>query len=86
MRAAKRNKILAKWAGGRLGYTRDALDKYVRSVIFSHLVSRNDERIIATILSDFEKEGIHITEETIRRKIQSIETRIKHRAKSKDVD
>ena len=76
---ARRNKILAKWAGGRLGYRDSTLNKYVRSIVFIHVTTSNDKKIIDRILSDFKKADIKISKETIHQKIVAIEERIKAR-------
>jgi hypothetical protein len=80
---ARRNKILAKWAGGRLGYKDSVLNKYVRRIILSYLTTPNDRKLIQDILSDFQKADIKVNEETIRQKIQAIEERIQARRKVK---
>ncbi|MDR1982836.1 MAG: DUF1476 domain-containing protein [Holosporaceae bacterium] len=83
---ARRNKILAKWAGGRLGYKDHALNKYIRSIILSYLTVPNDRKMIDRILSDFKKVGIKMTKETISQKIEAIEERIKAKRGTKYID
>ncbi|MDR2724160.1 MAG: DUF1476 domain-containing protein [Holosporaceae bacterium] len=83
---ARRNKILAKWAGGRLGYKDSALNKYIRNIVFTHIMKPNDKKIINKILSDFKKADIKITEEVIYQKIKAIEERIKAKQNLKHVD
>jgi hypothetical protein len=86
-RTARRNKILAKWAGGRLGYKDNILERYVRSIILSYLVTPNDRKIVDRIMSDFQKAGIKMTEETVLQKIRAIEGRIRARQENlKHVD
>jgi hypothetical protein len=85
-KTARRNKILAKWAGGRLGYSGLTLEKYIRNTIFYYLLIPSDRKIISRILSDFKKAGIHTTEGIIRQKIRAIEERIKNKAHLKDVN
>jgi hypothetical protein len=82
---ARRNKILAKWAGGRLGYKDNVLNKYIRSVIFSHIITPNDRKMIDRILLDFEKANIKIPEEMIHQKIKAIEERIRVKLDMKHV-
>ncbi|MDR2158216.1 MAG: DUF1476 domain-containing protein [Holosporaceae bacterium] len=76
---ARRNKILAKWAGGRLGYKDGVLNKYVRRIILSYLTTPNERKMIDGILSDFQRAGIKMDEETICQKIRVIEDRIRAR-------
>jgi len=75
-RTARRNKILAKWVGGRLGYKEAALNKYVRSLVLFYLTLPNDRRMIDKILSDFQKANIRMSTEIIESKIKAIEERI----------
>ncbi|MDR0677485.1 MAG: DUF1476 domain-containing protein [Holosporaceae bacterium] len=79
LKTARRNKILAKWAGGRMGYKDSALNKYVKSMILSYLIAPSDRRIINRILSDFKKAKIKMTEDDIRKKIKAVEERIQSR-------
>ncbi|GHU11962.1 hypothetical protein FACS189449_04580 [Alphaproteobacteria bacterium] len=79
-KTAERNKIVAKWAAGRLGYKGEGLDRYVRNIIFSYLTVPSDSKMIHRILTDFQNEGIKISEDDIRDKIKSIEIRIKNKA------
>lgn len=73
---ARRNKIIAKWAGGRLGYSESTLNKYVRSVVLSYLVTPNDRKMVDRILEDFRKANINISEDVVSQKIKAIEERI----------
>ncbi|MDR0555445.1 MAG: DUF1476 domain-containing protein [Holosporaceae bacterium] len=83
---ARRNKILAKWAGGRLGYKESALNKYVRNLILSYLITPNDRKMIDRILLDFQKAHIKVSEKAIVEKIKAIEERIKAKRGNHVVD
>jgi hypothetical protein len=85
-KTARRNKILAQWAGGRLGYKDTVFSSYVRRKILSYLLSPDDERMISGILDDFRNENISMTEEIIKKKIRAIETRIRNKAELRNVD
>lgn len=76
---ARRNKVLAKWAGGRLNYTGGALANYVRDIIFDYLSTPNDRKIIERIMKDFQAANIRISEDEIKQKIHAIEARIKNK-------
>lgn len=78
---ARRNKIIAKWAGGRLGYEGTDLSRYVRKIILGYLLTPNDRVMVEKILSDFAKAKIPITEDTILNKLQSVEIRIKNKSR-----
>ncbi len=72
-----RNKEIAKWAAGRLGYKCDKMNAYVRNFIPLYLVMPIDRKMIDRILYDFRKENIPITEDDIVSKIKSVEERMK---------
>lgn len=79
-KTAQRNKIIAKWAAGRLGYKGLVLSRYVRNIIFSYLEVPNDRKMIDKILYDFKASDIYMSEETIKQKIKTVETRIRNKA------
>lgn len=78
-RTARKNKILAKWAAGRMGYDEKTRLRYVRNIIFSYLLVPNDRKIIDRIKSDFKAAGVVVSEDTIKQKIKAIEARIKNK-------
>lgn len=80
---ARRNKILAKWAAGRMNYTGAELSQYIRSVIFAYLIVPSDRKMIEKIMADFKAAHIHITEDEIKQKIAAIEGRIKNKMRLK---
>lgn len=78
---AKRNKILAKWAGGRLGLNGAALYMYVKKVILGYIKVPNERVMVERILADFKEAGIPMSAEIIHQKMKSVEERIKNKAK-----
>lgn len=83
---ARRNKIIAKWAGGRLGLTGSKLNQYVRNMIFSYLITPNDRKMVNQILMDFQKSSISMTEAIILEKMSTIENRIRNKVRVENVD
>ena len=81
---ARRNKILAKWAGGRLGYTGSELSKYIRKIVLSHIVLPNDRKLVDKIESDFIKNKIAVTREEIEHKMRTAESRAEKRSTEND--
>ena len=75
-----RNKVIAKWVAGRLGYKGDEMNSYVRNFILSCLAVPNDRKMIDRILADFKEESIPITEDDIVNKIKSVEERMRTKA------
>lgn len=78
---ARRNKIVAKWAGGRLGFSGTALTKYVRKIIFGYILIPNDRIMVEKILNDFKNAKIQMTADTIYQKLKSVEIRIRNRTR-----
>lgn len=83
---ARRNKILAKWAGGRLGLTGAALYMYVKKVILGYIKLPNERVMVERILADFKEAGIPMTGEIVYQKMRSVETRIKNKAAMENKD
>ena len=83
---AKRNKILAKWAAGRLGLQGIEASSYVRGIIFSYIMTPIDRKLVEKILADFAASKISVTEDAIWKKIKAIDTRIDNNAKMNEED
>lgn len=71
-----RNKVIAKWVAGRLGYKGAEMNSYVRNFILSCLVIHDDQKMIEKIMADFESENIFIKESEVLNKIKSVEERM----------
>ncbi|MDR3151319.1 MAG: DUF1476 domain-containing protein [Holosporaceae bacterium] len=80
-RTANRNKIIAKWAAGRLGYNGNEIDRYVKHIIFSYLMSPSDRRLIDRIHADFKAANIPLSENDIREKMKNVESRIREKSR-----
>jgi hypothetical protein len=79
---ARRNKILAKWAGGRLGYRNGALNKYIQELLLFYLATPDDRKMVDRILADFRKAGIKMSEGEVYEKVKSVEERVQAKAGS----
>lgn len=83
---ARRNKILAKWAGGRLGYKDAQLTCYIRRIILSYVLLPNDRKLIDRIEADFRAKGIDVPREDIVQKMNVVEGRVKRRREMQGAD
>lgn len=83
---ARRNKILAKWAGGRLGYKGSQLNSYVRKVVLSYLLIPNDRRLIDRIEQDFRDAEIEVSRDDIIQKMDTAAVRTKNRQEMQHAD
>lgn len=81
---ARRNKILAKWAGGRIGYKNLKLSHYVRKIVLSYILLPDDQRLVDKIEADFVLAGVNIKREEIVNKMRTAEIRSQNRRKSRN--
>lgn len=83
---ARRNKILAKWAGGRLGYKGAQLNGYVRKIILSYILLPNDRKLVDRIEQDFKAKEIEVPREDIVQKMNMVAERVKHKREMQCAD
>lgn len=62
---SRRNKMIAEWAGGKLGLTGAALEDYVKAVRKADLAEKGDGDVIRKILKDLTDKGIKSSEAEI---------------------
>jgi len=63
---ARRNKMLAEWAGAKLGIMGQALEDYVKAVRRADLEEKGDEDVFRKIRKDFDEKGLPIKDDEIR--------------------
>lgn len=63
---SRRNKMLAEWAGAKLGVTGAALEDYVKEVRRADLAEKGDDDVLRKVKADFDAKGIAISEADIR--------------------
>ena len=63
---ARRNKLLAEWAGTKLGITGDALADYSKEVVRADLEEKGDEDVFRKIRKDFDDKGVAVSDAEIR--------------------
>jgi hypothetical protein len=63
---ARRNKMLAEWAAGKLGITGPAVEDYVKAVRKADLAEKGDEDVFRKIRQDFDDNGVKIADSEIR--------------------
>lgn len=63
---ARRNKLLAEWAAGKLGISGDALQDYIRSVVKADLEEKGDEDVFRKLHNDFAEASVDISDAEIR--------------------
>ena len=63
---SRRNKMLAEWAGAKLGITGAALEDYVKAVRKADLAEKGDEDVFRKVKQDFADKGVAVTDAEIR--------------------
>jgi hypothetical protein len=63
---SRRNKMIAEWAGAKLGITGAALDDYIKAVRKADLVEKGDDDVFRKIRGDLDAKGIAVTDNEIR--------------------
>ena len=63
---ARRNKLLAEWAAGKLGISGEGVQDYVRSVIKADMEEKGDHDVFRRIRKDFDTTGVKIPDAEIR--------------------
>ena len=66
---SRRNKMLAEWAGAKLGITGAALEDYIKAVRKADLAEKGDEDVLRKVKQDFADKGIAIDEAEIRKQL-----------------
>jgi hypothetical protein len=63
---SRRNKLLAEWAGAKLGIMGAPLQDYVRSVVKADLEEKGDEDVFRKLHNDFAAAGVKVSETELR--------------------
>ena len=63
---SRRNKMLAEWAGAKLGMSDDEIANYIKEVRRSDLEEAGDDDVFRKLRADFDAKGVAITDDQIR--------------------
>lgn len=63
---SRRNKMLAEWAGAKLGMTGGALDDYIKAVRKADLSAAGDDDVLQKVKADFAAKGVKVADTEIR--------------------
>ncbi|WP_295558309.1 DUF1476 domain-containing protein [uncultured Hyphomicrobium sp.] len=66
---SRRNKMLAEWAGAKLGITGAALEDYIKAVRKADLAEKGDDDVLRKVKQDFADRGVAIDDAEIRAKL-----------------
>jgi hypothetical protein len=63
---ARRNKMLAEWAGAKMGMSADEIANYIKDVRRSDLEEAGDDDVYRKVRADFDTKGTSVADEEIR--------------------
>ncbi len=63
---ARRNKMLAEWAGAKLGMGEDEIANYIKEVRRSDLEEAGDDDVFRKLRADFDAKGVTISDDQLR--------------------
>jgi hypothetical protein len=66
---SRRNKMLAEWAGAKLGITGADLEEYIKAVRKADLAEKGDDDVLRKVKQDFADKGIAVDDAEIRAKL-----------------
>jgi hypothetical protein len=64
---SRRNKMLAEWAGAKLGITGAALEDYIKAVRKADLAEKGDDDVLRKVKQDFADKGVTVADAEIRK-------------------
>lgn len=63
---ARRNRMIAEWAGAKMGISGAALDDYIKAVRKADLVEKGDDDVVRKIIKDLTDKGVKVAEADVR--------------------
>jgi hypothetical protein len=63
---ARRNRMLAEWAAGKLGLSGEAVDDYIKAVRKADLAEKGDDDVLRKVKGDLDAKGVAVSETEIR--------------------
>ncbi len=69
---ARRNKMLAEWAGAKMGMGEDEITSYIKDVRRSDLEEAGDDDVFRKVRGDFDAKNIDQSDHQIRRTMDEL--------------
>lgn len=66
---SRRNKMLAEWAGAKLGHSGAALDDYIKAVRKADLEEKGDDDVFRKVKADLAAKGVAVADTDIRKQM-----------------
>ncbi len=64
---SRRNKMLAEWAGAKLGLTVTELEDYIKAVRKSDLAEKGDDDVFRKVKADLDAKSIQVSDADLRK-------------------
>jgi len=68
---ARRNKMLAEWAGAKMGLSEDEIATYIKDVRRSDLEEAGDDDVFRKVRADFDAKGTAVTDDELREQMST---------------
>ena len=68
---SRRNKMLAEWAGDKMGMTGTALEDYVKAVRKADLAEKGDDDVFRKVAKDLADKGVKVADAEIRKQMDT---------------
>ncbi len=69
---ARRDRLVAEWAGGLMGLNDQALERYVASVVHADLSAASGAELYQKVLSDLADGGVAVQPQDVRRQVETL--------------
>lgn len=66
---SRRNKMLAEWAGAKLGMSAEQIEGYVKDVRRADLQEKGDDDVYRKVKADLDAKGVAVSEMELREKM-----------------
>lgn len=66
---SRRNKMLAEWAGAKMGITSAALEDYIKAVRRADLTEKGDDDVMRKVAKDLADAGVKVSEADLRKQM-----------------
>jgi hypothetical protein len=76
--AARRNKLLGLWAAELMNIRGAEAEVYAKQVVSADLDEPGDEDVVRKVSRDFERHGVFMPRETIRKKMDELLAEARH--------
>jgi hypothetical protein len=75
---ARRNKLLGLWAADLMNIRGADAESYAKQVVSADLDEPGDEDVIRKVLGDFQRHGVPMVRETVRKKMDELLAEARH--------